>query len=347
MKHIHGGNIYRNSGALDFSANLNPLGMPEAVREAARRGVEASEHYPDPDCTELRAAIGKAEGVDARQVICGNGAAELIFLLAQAKRPKKALLTAPAFAEYEQALSAGGCECRFYQLLPERGFRMGEDYLEALTEDLDMAFLCNPNNPTGLLTERALLTKVLERCREKGILLVLDECFLDFLEDKASYAMGGSLAGGGLFLLKAFTKTYACAGLRLGYGLCADEALLDGMNELRQPWSVSLPAQMAGVAALSQTDFVKESVRYVREEREWLKRRLADLPLILYGGSANYLFFYCGEKELSGALLREGILIRDCSNYRGLGPGYYRAAVRTREENEKLLAALEKIFEEG
>ena len=345
MKHIHGGNIYRHRGALDFSANLNPLGMPEAVKEAAMAGVEASEHYPDPDCTELRCAIAAAEGVRPEQVICGNGAAELIFLLALALKPRRALLTAPAFAEYEQALSACGCECEFYGLKPQRGFKLEEDYLDALSEDLDIAFLCNPHNPTGVLTDRDFLKRVLERCKKNGILLALDECFLDFREDRAALSMGGEVPGGGLFLLKAFTKTYACAGLRAGYGLSADEGLLERMNALRQPWSVSLPAQRAGIAALSLKGFAEESAGYVRTERAWLEARLKELPLTVYPGSVNYIFFKSARADLGEALLKEGILIRSCENYRGLAPGYFRCAVRGRAENEALIGALHRILE--
>ena len=333
MKHIHGGNIYQYESILDFSANLNPLGMPEAVKEAAKRGIDASVHYPDPDCGKLRAALEKREGVPAGQIICGNGAAELIFLLAAARRPKRAVLMAPSFAEYGQALEAFGCSCVYDCLQPERGFAPEKEYLRLLTPETDMVFLCNPNNPTGLLTERDFLNEVLERCRRNGILLVTDECFLDFTGKKEDYTMVPELSGGGLFVLKAFTKLYAMAGLRLGYGMCADPELLDLMNRLRQPWSVSVPAQEAGCAALLEKEYERKTVLYVKQEREWLAEKLSGYPLTLYPGQANYLFFRSDIIDLKERLIGQGILIRDCSNYVGLEPGYYRIAVRTRREN--------------
>ena len=340
MKHIHGGNIYRNSGALDFSANLNPLGMPEAVREAARRGVEASEHYPDPDCTELRAAIGKAEGVDARQVICGNGAAELIFLLAQAKRPKKALLTAPAFAEYEQALRTVDCEMVWHELREDSGFALGESILEKITPETELVMLCNPNNPTGLLTEPALMERILGRCRETGSFLAVDECFQDFVEERERYTMKGMLKNSGnLFLLKAFTKRYAMAGIRLGYGLCSNPEVIGKMQESVQPWSVSIPAQAAGMAALKEEAYVNRAREIVRTERAFLKEELRKLGFQVYDSRANYIFFR-GPAGLVEYALKKHVLIRDCSNYRGLTEGYYRVAVKTHEENRKLLEAL-------
>lgn len=347
MKHIHGGNIYQYESILDFSANLNPLGMPEAVKEAAKRGIDASVHYPDPDCGKLRAALEKREGVPAGQIICGNGAAELIFLLAAARRPKRAVLMAPSFAEYGQALEAFGCSCVYDCLQPERGFVPEREYLRLLTPETDMVFLCNPNNPTGLLTERDFLNEVLERCRRNGILLVTDECFLDFTGKKEDYTMVPELSGGGLFVLKAFTKLYAMAGLRLGYGMCADPELLDLMNRLRQPWSVSVPAQEAGCAALLEKEYERKTVLYVKQEREWLAEKLSGYPLTLYPGQANYLFFRSDITDLKERLIGQGILIRDCSNYVGLEPGYYRIAVRTRRENERLIRVMDRICQTG
>ncbi|QNM05662.1 pyridoxal phosphate-dependent aminotransferase [Qiania dongpingensis] len=344
MKHIHGGNIYQYGTILDFSANLNPLGMPEGVKGVARESIDRSEHYPDPDCTELREAIGRTERICPEHIICGNGAAELIFLLAAAKRPKQALLTAPSFAEYGQALEAFGCRCRYYPLKREQGFQIGRDYLDALTEETDIAFLCNPNNPTGILTSRDFLKEVLLKCRRLGIFLVLDECFLELTGEKERVSMVGSISEGGIFLLRAFTKSYAMAGLRLGYGMTEDTFLLEKMNELRQPWSVSVPAQAAGIQALKETDFLRASVRYIRNERQWLLEQMRNYPLTVYGGSANYLFFHSDRKDLKEAMVRLGILIRDCGNYQGLCPGYYRIAVRTRQENEVLLKALGQIY---
>ena len=353
MKHIHGGNIYQYGKVLDFSANLNPLGMPEAVRLAAKEGVDASDHYPDPDCTALREALSGAEGIPSENIICGNGAAELIFLLVQARRPERALLAAPSFAEYGEALSACGAELVYYPMkfsaqaeAKESGEGprawIGEDYLELLTEEIDMAFLCNPNNPTGALCRREFLEQVLKRCREKDILLVLDECFLDFLADKAAYEMKSYMADGGLFILKAFTKLYAMAGLRLGYGMSGNRELLETMSCLRQPWSVSVPAQRAGIAALGEAGFAARTAAYVAVERTRLFSGLKDLGLSVFPGEANFLFFWSGRTDLKETLLRRGFLIRDCSNYQGLEPGFYRIAVRTAEENSALLAAMKE-----
>lgn len=252
-KLTHGGDwagyqAERGGQPLDFSANISPLGLPERVRRAAVRALDTAERYPDPLCRALRAAIGEAEGVDPAWVLCGNGAAELIYRVVLAKRPKKALVTAPAFSEYEAALELAGCRTDRFLLKEEDGFALNGEFLEAITPDMDLVFLCQPNNPTGRTVPRPLLAAAVERCRAGGGLLVLDECFCGFLDDPDAFSLKDLLGGhGNLLILKAFTKLYAMAGLRLGYCLCSDAALLDAMGSAGQPWGVSGPAQAAGV----------------------------------------------------------------------------------------------------
>lgn len=345
-QHQHGGDIYTSPYRYDFSANLNPLGMPRAVADAACAGVRASENYPDVQCRRLVGAIAAREHVKPEQVICGNGAAEVIFMLAAAQRPKTALLAAPGFAEYEQALLAQGCRIAYYPLQRQQGFLLREDYLGYLEKEKpEIIFLCNPNNPTGLCIERPLLLKILDRCREMGILAAVDLCFLDFLEDREAADLAPLLDEyPNLFILKAFTKTYAMAGLRLGYGLSADTALLSVMKETVQPWNVSIPAQEAGAAALKETAYVEKARALVKTERAWLLGQLKALGFTVYPARANFIFFE-GPPGLTQKCRELGILIRDCSNYHGLSEGYYRIAVRTHEENEELIRVLGKLAE--
>ncbi|MDD2959060.1 MAG: pyridoxal phosphate-dependent class II aminotransferase [Lachnospiraceae bacterium] len=341
---IHGGDIYTNTYRIDFSANINPLGTPQAVLDAACAGVLQAPNYPDVQCRELKRAIAGKEAVPPEWVICGNGAAELIFTLAAALHPRKALLCAPGFAEYEQALNAAGCSCRFYECKESEQFRLGEDYLDWITEDLDVIFLCNPNNPTGLLLDPELMKRILMRCRAKRVRLVLDECFNELLQNPEAASMIPYLSEfPELFILKAFTKLYAMAGLRLGYGLCAEAALLEKMSSVVQPWNVSIPAQMAGTAALKEEEYVLRSRAYIGAERQYLKQGLQKLGLEPLDSQANFIFFQ-GPEDLYDRCAQKGILIRDCGNYRGLTRGYYRIAVRTREENEELLSVMRQVL---
>ena len=344
-KYVHGGDVYRYPQVMDFSANINPLGTPEAVIRAAQDSMLQVAHYPDAHQERLKKALSEYEQVPEKWLICGNGAAELIFVLAQTLKPKKALIPAPTFAEYEQALKGVGCEILYEKLKEENGFRMGTEIFDHLTEDLDIFFLCNPNNPTGLLIDGILLDQIVEICREKEIWLVVDECFLDFVKYSETHTLKGTLEPGRkLFILKAFTKIYAMAGLRLGYGICAEEAFLDQMEQHLQPWNVSIPAQEAGIAALREKEYVKKAIDLIEKERRYFIQELGKIGYYVYDSQANYIFFKA-DPELHRKLLEEKVMIRDCSNYPGLSVGYYRIAVRTHEENEKLLDAIRKVRE--
>lgn len=329
---------------LDFSANISPLGVPTGVQDALRDAAGRADRYPDPLCRELRAALSACEGVPAEWILCGNGAADLIFRAVLARRPRRALVTAPTFGEYEAALRTVSCGVDHAMLREETGFSLEESILDAITPETEMVFLCEPNNPTGVTTTPALLTRILERCRETGALLVVDECFGDFLERPGAHSRKADLGEfPNLLVLKAFTKLYAMAGVRLGYALCAHADFLEQMRRAGQPWAVSSLAQAAGIAALREADYVRRVRELTAAERAWLFRRLAGLSLRVIPGEANYLLFR-SPRPLEEPLARRGILLRNCGNYVGLDGTWYRAAVRTRTDNRRLMEALEEVL---
>ena len=345
MLEIHGGNIYDYKSIIDFSANINPLGILPEVKEAINRSIKQIANYPDIYCNELRNALAIQEGIDKENIICSNGAADLIFQLVLAKRPKKALLIAPGFFEYEQALKIVNTEIKYYYLKEENNFELKESYLSYIENDIDIIFLCNPNNPTGKTIKSDLLKKIIEVITIKNILLVVDECFVDFVLDSEKISAKKYLLNNNVFIIKAFTKIYAMPGLRLGYGMCRDNELLERIYEIRQPWSVSIPAQKAGVKVLGNKDYIIKTIEYVKKEREFLYKNFSQLKIEYIESEANFILFKW-IKNLKKRLLEQGILIRDCSNYKGLGIGYYRIAIKKRDENEKLISALTKIKKE-
>ena len=336
---------------LDFSANISPLGVPESVRAALVRAAGEADRYPDPSCSDLRAAIGKAEQVPPEMILCGNGAADLIWRLASVCRNGRALLPVPAFSEYRAALQANGCEIRTYMTRESDHFSLTSDFLPVLEEfshslpasGKGIVFLCNPGNPSGVTTDRELLLRILEICAHRGIIAAVDECFTDFLDDPESHTLKDSLSEyPGLVIFRAMTKIYAVAGVRIGYCFCADGELLVEMQNHGQPWSVSHPAQCAGIAAAADTEYRNNVRALIRAERKKLQTGLRALGYHVIPGEANYVLFR-SEKNLSRELWKKGILIRDCSDYEGLSDGWYRAAVRTHEENRTFLNALSKI----
>ena len=341
--HNHGGEIYERTYDLDYSVNVDCMGTPASVVEAAAKGAALSAQYPDVNCRELRKNLAAFLQVKENQIVFGNGAADVIFSAILARKPKKVLVPAPTFAEYEQAARAMDAQMVYYYLKEEMEFRLDETFLEMLTNDVDMVFLCNPNNPTGHLIEKELLLSILKRCVEQDIFLVVDECFNDFLNQPQAYSLLNELEHyENLLILKAFTKTYAMAGLRLGYGLCSNQAFLQKMADCSQPWAVSIPAQFAGVAALKETAYVQESMELLKTERAFLKAELKQLGFQVFDSQANYIFFKA-MPGLKQACAERGILIRDCSNYVGLVPGYFRIGVKRHEENQKLVSVLKEI----
>lgn len=342
----HGGDVYGAPIVLDFSANINPYGTPEGVLNAIRDALPRLRQYPDPYCRELVRAIGAFEDLPEAYILCGNGAAELIYAYCEAARPARALELAPTFSEYALALERAGGTMLRYPLCQDREFRPDRGLLETLERERPEAlFLCSPNNPTGQVLEPALLEEILKRTRQQGMRLFLDECFLD-LADQGESLKPCLADNPQLLILKAFTKSYGMAGARLGYCLSADGELLRRMSAAVQPWNVSLLAQAAGVAALGEQAFLQRARDTVAREKRWLSEQLRGLGFWLCPSAANYLLFQA-PVGLDTALRARQIAIRSCANYHGLGPGWYRIAVKLHEENERLIAAMAAVLQGG
>lgn len=329
---------------LDFSANCNPLGVPEGVKRAICAAAGEAHAYPDPLCRSLVQALSKKEGVPKAWILPGNGAADLIFRIALSEKPKTALVTAPTFSEYALALQTAGCAIRRHMLREQDGFLVTERILEEI-RGVDLMFLCNPNNPTGLTIAPGLLRRILEACAAQGTTLMVDECFNGFLEEPGTHSLKPLLGQfPQLILLNAFTKLYGMAGVRLGYYLCADQDRLERIYRVGQPWAVSSLAQAAGIAALQEGDYLLKTKELIHTEREFLRQSMLFLGAGHVMGEANYLFFQSGIPDFVRRMKDEGILVRDCGNYEGLQTGYYRIAVRTHEENVRLLAAMRQLI---
>lgn len=338
----HGGDVYSRHIEHDFSANINPLGIPGEVLRAAAGALRDCERYPDPRCRELTAAISAHENYPAEMIVCGNGAADLIYRTVSALAPRTALLCAPTFSEYEKALTERGCAVRKHFLKRGNGFALTSGILEDITPGTDILFLCSPNNPTGVTVPPELLKRISGKCRETGTFLVVDECFLDFVEGGAEFSAKPLLSEDSA-VLKAFTKIYAMPGLRLGYALFGSERTAAKVSGCGQAWSVSIPAQAAGIAALGVSGFPEKAAAVVSAEREFLSAGLQSLGLEVVPSEANYILFRCGIR-LDELLAQRGIAIRNCGNYDGLDEGWFRTAVRLREENTLLLAAIAEVL---
>lgn len=335
-RYAHGGDIYSNKVEMDFSVNINPLGMPELVKEAIVSNLDRYESYPDPECRELCEAIAAREDVSRDYVLCGNGAADLIMRMCFALHPKRALVCAPTFSEYEKAVLLSQGNVKEHTLYEGKNFEVSSGILEDI-EGTDVVFICTPNNPTGRLVDVDLL----ERCADKASLLVVDECFLSFTQGKSLKFLLETHPN--LIILKAFTKIYAMAGLRLGYMLCSNEQIRQKIKDFGQSWSVSTVAQVAGISALKCNGWEEATRELIGKERDFLKGELIKLGLHVFPSDANYMLFK-SQKPLHSSLLKKAILIRSCANYSNLSGNYYRIGIKKHDLNVRLIEAILEVI---
>lgn len=349
QQNIHGGDIYSRQIRLDFSVNGNPLGMPDAAAQALREAAAHVGEYPDITAAALTEAVSRMlSGECGREIpeeylLFGNGASELFLAIVRVFSPEQIVIPVPSFYGYEYAAEAAGSHIEYVYLPEETGFCPGQELLQALTEETDLLFLTNPNNPTGQLMNTEYLHQLLEHCRQQGIIVVLDECFVEFCEtdrEQPKSMLGETWQYENLLLVRAFTKSFAMPGVRLGYLVCSNAELREKIRRQLPEWNLSVFAQRAGIACAEQAEgHLQNTVEYVKTERAYLRKGLEKLGIRVVSGEADFLLLYTTQ-PIYDRLLAKGILIRNCENFRGLGAGYYRIAVKKHEENEVLLQEL-------
>jgi threonine-phosphate decarboxylase len=329
---VHAGEL------LDFSQNINPLGAPSNALEAARRAVyEDSGRYPDLEYIGLREALAAYLGVGAEMVVPTNGGAEALFLAARAAATGgRALVLEPTFSEYAAAARASGMEPvrRVARRREEEGFGWDPTSYRDL-EGVSVVFLCNPNNPTGDMLGRDEVLEVAACVEEAGAVLVVDEAFADFVPEISVTDM----VDRGLWVARSLTKFFAIPGLRLGCLLCDDAGRVQA---LQPSWPVNAVAAAAGIAAVRDRGFAEASIAELARLREDLFGALDAIPgLRPFPGAANFLLVR-GPDGLPERLARRSVLVRGCGPFYGLGPEYFRVAVRSAEENGRLVAAIKE-----
>ncbi len=344
-KYIHGGRVYDSTGKaenfLDFSANINPLGMPAVVRETILKNIDGIVNYPDADAGELTAAIFRKYDIRRENLILLNGAAEFFYLYLNTIRPKKVLIPEPAFSEYERAANAAGCEVKFFFTRPEENFRLDVDEIIRCvkSENIDCVIVGRPNNPTGAIISPNDVKKIGEVTK-----ILIDESFVDFIEKNSVR----NLISENISVVQSLTKIFAIPGLRLGFA-AAEKKLAEKLNFGKDVWNVNFLSQKAGVAALDDEKFLKETRARIKSERKIFVERLKKIPGVKYfDAPANFILLKFDSIEIAEKILdemrRKKILLRNCANFPGLDGSYLRSAIRLNEENKILLDRLEKIL---
>ncbi|MEI6703325.1 MAG: threonine-phosphate decarboxylase CobD [Deltaproteobacteria bacterium] len=352
----HGGNIFTVARTLgvspdaisDFSASINPLGTSPSVRKPLISALKSLLHYPDSSQRELKQVLASHHNLSPANFAIANGSTELIYHLPVMLPGKKALIISPTFSEYVRALDQQQWETRYFILSPENNFSIDTDMLEqALDGGVDVLYLCNPGNPNGTLYPLRVIEKIYQLCIEAGTFLVLDEAFMDFCEEGSSkyFVMRCENA----IVLRSMTKFFGIPGLRLGYSI-SNVSLAERLDSMGGPWSVNTLAQVAGVSALQDNKHNRQTIEFIRQERRNLVESLKQFPQFkVYPSSANFLLIEIKDgssaKRLKDQLLaHHRILIRDCSNFMRLSNRFFRIAVRTSEENQRLLECLREIL---
>ncbi len=355
IKREHGGLIPQITGypetsqgrVIDFSASINPLGPVEAVQGLMREGVRGLiSNYPDPDAGVLRDALASYHGISPENIVLGNGSTHLIYLIARAIRPERALVIEPAFSEYSNALYLSGTEVEPFILGENNDFMLDKKgLLDSISHD--MVFFANPSSPRGGLIELDIVREIAGYTEKKGIWLVIDEAFMDFCEPHSFKRE--VLKCERVIVLRSMTKFFSLAGLRIGY-VIASRRVINLLDLYREPWSVNSIAQIAGVESLEDRGFRQKTLSWLDEERGFLFDALDSIRGIkVYLGAANFLLVKILEKninspELKDTLFARGMVIRDCSSFAGLDDRFFRVSILKRDDNIRLVDALRDVF---
>jgi L-threonine-O-3-phosphate decarboxylase len=356
---VHGGEVWEIANEtglsvedlVDFSSSINPLGPSPRALEAIRNDFPKLPLYPDSNSTALREAIACHFGkINKNNVVVGNGSTELIYLFAEVflKKGDVALVAQPSFGEYTNAILKSGGKPKHIKL--NRDFQIEPNAFMREMRNAKAVFLCNPNNPTSMLIPKDVLREIVEKALEEDVVVFLDEDFIEFADDEKKHSLINILGRHpNVFVLRTFTKFYGLTGLRIGYGI-ADEETVEVLSKVKMPWNVNSLAQVAAIAALADTGHSRKTMEIVRAEKNFLRDELSQIEgFRVVPPDTNFILVDVRQSGWKASRLREnmikhGILIRDCSSFIGLDEFYIRVAIRTREENEKLLNAFRKVL---
>jgi threonine-phosphate decarboxylase len=349
----HGGNVLYYSKKfgippekiIDFSASVNPFGPPKKSLAAMNRAFGELNRYPDPDSLELTAKIAAVHGLKDGQVLIGNGSTEFIYLLPRALGAKKALVLSPSFSDYDRASELAGARVVRVPLLEENNFTPDMASLSRELKKCGLLFLCNPNNPTGTLMPKGELLSLLKEASKAKTVVCIDEAFIEYVPGASLLKEAVRL---GAVVLRNFTKFYGMPGIRIGYA-AADRKLIAKMKAIREPWTVNNLAQAAALAALGDREYENKTLAGNDTERDYLFHGLSETGWLLpFSSTANFLLVKILEPKISSSsltarLAEEGLLVRDCATFPGLGQRFIRVAVLSRPRNRKLIKSLQSF----
>lgn len=352
----HGGNIQEvadklhisQKEVLDFSANINPLGFPSELWNVLANSMGMLENYPDPHYTALRQTLADHYEVDREDIFVGNGGTEILDEAIRALDASDALVLAPTFGEYERMFTRIKTRVHHFRLVPADNFHVDiEKMIEELKAHKEITAICltNPNNPTGTVIPVKDMRKLVDFCNEHHRYLIVDEAFMDLTIDDHQSFIPELTAKDNVIIARSATKLFSIPGLRLGYGITKNQKLLQAISKQIETWSVNAIADQFGQQMFTAKNYLQQTRQWLTTTQPQMMAALKQIPqLTVYPSETNFILFKCDEEKLRGLLLPFGIMIRQCDDYVGLGPNYYRVAVKLPKENKLLITGLTKLL---
>ena len=333
-----------NPKIIDFSSNISPVGPPPLVKKYLKKHLDELEIYPDSDSTIMRKNLQWYTKIPFSQIVAGNGATEIIYNFCQAFLSKKTpvLIPIPTFGEYEAAAKLCGSEISYFKTMNLNNDV--EEFIKSIPKN-GCVFICNPNNPTGTLTLKKNIKKIIESATKKSTLIFVDECFIELVPKSDESVSKLVKKFDNLFVLRSLTKSFGLAGIRIGYGL-GPKNIIQTLSKIKIPWNVSGLAQRAADAAICHSFYLDKAKKVIEKESKFLRREISNIKEFeCHNSDTNFILIKTKSKSkiIQNKLLKKNILVRDCSSFRGLGNNYIRIAVKTRNENKKLIQAMKKI----
>lgn len=359
-EHFHGSDLekieaiygIKKEDITSFSANVNPLGISPRLKTELASKIDAITGYPDREYTSLRKCIAAYVNADLEHIVVGNGSTELISLFIQITHPKKALIIGPTYSEYEREISLGGGSSQYYRLEEADDFKLNvEELKKELTAEFDLLVICNPNNPTSSAIPLSDMRKILDICKQRNILCMVDETYVEFAEnmkDITSISLTGYYNN--IIILRGISKFFAAPGLRLGYAICGNTDLLKLLNQRKNPWTINTLAAIAGEIMFTDEDYINQTKTLIKQERDKIFGLLSSCSNVkVYSPIANFVLVKILKEGLTAAdvfdaAIRKGLMIRDCSTFPFLDHKFIRFCFMSPEKNTELMNLLLELL---
>lgn len=334
---------------INFAANVNPFGISKTLSDALIKNIHVIETYPDREYTDLRKKIGEYVKCDPEYIKVGNGSTELISLMAKTITPKKALIIGPTYSEYGHEIGLSGGDIEYFELKENDDFilNINELFVALQKTHYDLLVICNPNNPTSTCIPRDILTLIMQLCKDLNTFIMIDETYMEFSpnEDISSAALLTERFDN-FIVLRGTSKFFATPGLRLGYAITKNEALLKKIKEEQNPWSVNSVAAFAGTVMYDDLEYIKMMKEFMHKEQTRIYDIFKDSKIYKpYKADANFILLKILKDDLDASILfdkaiRKGYMIRNCDSFPFLSDKFIRFCFMKEEDNDKLIKLL-------